>query len=172
MDTRLPPTLPRGSCFALEPEQEGKSFLTKQTLVIERATLLSIGGFDERFRARVHTELFLRLNPVYSLQGIERVTYRRYLHEQRQLSREVRLRQESFRQLVEAHASVLRAKPKGYARMLTDHARKSREMGQYGAAAKAALEALRYAPIDTARRMAGRSFIAETVRQGFRRLRG
>lgn len=44
--TRVPPTLPKGSHFGLEEIKPFQSFLSKQTLVVEKETFLSIGGFD------------------------------------------------------------------------------------------------------------------------------
>ena len=59
-----PPARPRGAHFSLEELEPGCSYNTKQTLVVEREVIRSIGGWDEEFRSRVHSELFLRLNPV------------------------------------------------------------------------------------------------------------
>jgi glycosyltransferase involved in cell wall biosynthesis len=77
---RLPPTLPRGCAYSLEPRQPGEAFGLRCTLVVERSLLLGIGGWDETFASRQHTELFLRLNPVCSLQGVAEVTYVRRRH--------------------------------------------------------------------------------------------
>ena len=75
LSSHLPPTLPRGSHFCLEDIQPDQSFFSKQTLVIERDVLLEMGGFDPSFTSRVHSELFLRLNPMCSLWGIPEITY-------------------------------------------------------------------------------------------------
>ena len=69
IDRRLPPTLPLGSHFFLEDIEPEKSYFSKQTLVVERELLLEIGGYDETFTSRVHTEMFLRLIPVCSILG-------------------------------------------------------------------------------------------------------
>lgn len=106
VETRIPPTLPQGSHFFLEEIEPGKSFISKQTLVVERATFLSIGGYDEAFQSRVHTELFLRLNPICSILGIPTVTYRLITHDGPRISRNPNLRQLSFNQLVHKHRQI------------------------------------------------------------------
>ncbi|CAN5705038.1 glycosyltransferase [soil metagenome] len=141
INTRLPPTLPKGSYFSLEAIQPGESFLTKQTLVVEREVLLSIGGFDETFQSRVHSELFLRLNPVCSLLGLPLVTYQLAAHEGPRVSRNPALRQASFEQLVQKHRAQFEAHPKQFARFVYQHAQVCWRIGQR----KAALEALVWA---------------------------
>jgi hypothetical protein len=91
--------------------------------VVERQVLLAIGGYDERFRSQVPSEMFLRLNPVCSIQGVATVPYRQHRHDGPRLSREVALRVPSFEQLVAKHRAVLGAHPRGYARFLLSHAR-------------------------------------------------
>jgi glycosyltransferase involved in cell wall biosynthesis len=171
LPARLPPTLARGAFFSLEAEQKGRSFLTKQTLVVERDVLLSLGGFDESLRTRVHTDLFLRLNPVCSLQGVDEITYRRHLHAGDQLSRNAELRQESFRRLVAKHRTLLRSKPEGFARMLAEHARMSLRTGRYDAAMRAMLTALRYAPLSIVRLVASLLSPAGGVRDARQKVR-
>ncbi len=141
INTRLPPTLPKGSYFSLEEIQPGKSFLTKQTLVVERELLLSISGFDEAFQSRVHSELFLRLNPVCSLLGLPLVTYQLAAHEGPRVSRNPALRQASFEQLVQKHRAQFEAHPKQFAQFVYQHAQVCWRIGQK----KAALEALIWA---------------------------
>ena len=67
--THRPPTLAKGHYFGIETLPPGQSFASKQTLVVEREVLLGIGSSDESFTSRVHTDLFLRLNPACSLLG-------------------------------------------------------------------------------------------------------
>lgn len=149
VSTRLPPTLPKGSCFSLEERKPGESFLTKQTLVVERNLLLSIGGFDETFRSRVHSELFLRLNPVCSLLGLPLVAYQLAAHEGPRVSRNSALRQASFEQLVERHRTRFEAHPKQFSRFVYRHGQVCLRMGQKRAAFEALLWAARIHPVQS-----------------------
>ena len=129
--TRIPPPLcPRGAHFSLEQIEPGYSYFTKQTLLVERDLIRQIGGWDENFRSRVTTELFLRLNPVCSIIGLPVVTYQLNAHEGKRISRNLTLRQESFHRLIQKHGSVFRAHPKMFAYFVYDHAIKSKELGQ------------------------------------------
>ena len=139
--TRLPPTLPKGALFMLEQDQPGKSFLSKQTMVVKRSVFLEIGGFDEAFRSRVYTELFLRLNQACSILGLSEVTYQLTNHEGPRISRNLELRQVSFRQLLTKHQALFIAHPQQFAQFLYKHAKTSWRLGQKGAAAKALLRA-------------------------------
>jgi glycosyltransferase involved in cell wall biosynthesis len=146
IETRLPPTLPRGSHFFLEEPQPGTSFLSKQTLVVERELLLGIGGYDEDLRSRESTEMFLRLNPLASLQGIADVTYRQHRHSGARLSRDLSLRLPCFEQLLAKHRQTFDAHPRGAARFLLAHARTLKEQGHFAAAIAAVVHATRLAP--------------------------
>jgi glycosyltransferase involved in cell wall biosynthesis len=143
---RPPEALPRGSHFSLEPAAPGRGYLSKQTLVAPREALLAVDGFDERFRSRVVTELFWRLNEVCSIVGGDDVTYELRSHPGPRLSGDPGLRQRSFRQLVEVHGDLLARHPDGFAELLLQHARTSFETGQPAAAVGAALRALRVSP--------------------------
>lgn len=164
---RIPPTLPKGSHYFLEKIPAGQSFLTKQTLVIERDLLLDIGGFDESFKSRVHTEFFLRLNPVCSLLGIPVVTYRLYRHQDTRLSTTHTLRQESFKRLLDKHKTVFEKHPKTFAKFVYEHACRSYESGQLGAAMYFMLWAMRLDPLKTWSR-----FQKKTIDKRFNRLIG
>jgi glycosyltransferase involved in cell wall biosynthesis len=146
IEVRRPPTLQRGCHFFLEEPQPGSSYLSKQTLVVERSVLLAIGGYDEAFRSRVPSEMFLRLNPVCSLQGTPVVTYRQHRHEGPRLSRDPSLRSRSFEQLLAKHKASFAAHPRGYARFLMSHAAVLRRQGEVTKATMATLQALRVAP--------------------------
>ena len=148
-ETRLPPTLPRGRSFALEPRQPGRSFSVKQTLVAPVAAVRAAGGWDERFRSRVHTDLFLRLNPVCSLRGLDAVTYRLRVHPGPRVSGNPRLRRDSFRQLLDVHAAAFAAHPARAAELFVDHARTARLLGLPGEAAWAWARAVRTDPRGT-----------------------
>lgn len=151
--TRLPPTLPRGYHFSLEAIEPGQSFLCKQTLVVEREVLLNIGGFDESFSSRIHTELFWRLNPVCSLLGLPIVTYRLFVHAGPRVSKDPARRQLSFDRLVQKHGPLLRAHPRPFARLLYDHALQSYQLGQRRSALTKLGWALQLAPCETLARL-------------------
>jgi hypothetical protein len=146
LERRLPPTLPRGSHFALEEVPAGTSFLSKQTLFVEGDVLRSIGGFDETFRSRAPSELFLRLNPVCSILGVPEITYRQSQHTDVRVSTDPHLRRASFAQLIAKHEAVFRAHPRGFARLLIEHARMLGKQGDWLGAADALVTAARHDP--------------------------
>ncbi|MDY6901888.1 MAG: glycosyltransferase family 2 protein [Cyanobacteriota bacterium] len=150
---RIPPTIPRGGHFCLEEIKKDKSFHTKQTMVVERKLLLEIGGFDESFSSRVHTELFLRLNPVCSLYGLPVVTYRLSKHEGERVSSNPLLRQRNFNRLLSKHQQLFETHPKMFANFIYDHAITSFQLGQRQAALKSIGWAMRLHPIHTFARM-------------------
>ncbi|BAY83317.1 family 2 glycosyl transferase [Calothrix parasitica NIES-267] len=143
IDRRLPPTLPLGSHFFLEDLEPEKSYFSKQTLVVGRELLLEIGGYDETFTSRVHTEMFLRLNPVCSILGLPTVTYQLTAHEGERISRNPALRQVNFERLVNKHESLFKLHPKTFASFLCDHAERSLELGQPKAAILSVLRAMK-----------------------------
>ena len=150
LETRLPPpTRPRGCHFALEALEPGKSYNTKQTLVVEREVILQVGGWDETFRSRVHTELFLRLNPVCSILGLPIVTYQLYEHPGARVSRNTSLRQESFQRLIDKHEAIFRAHPQMFANFVYDHALMSYRMGQKSQAFSSVVWAIQIDPLRT-----------------------
>ncbi|PSN16656.1 glycosyl transferase family 2 [filamentous cyanobacterium CCT1] len=145
--TRLPPTRrPKGGHFFLEDPEPGRSPHTKQTLVVEREVVLAIGGWDETFRSRVHSEFFLRLNPACTLIGLPTVTYHLLTHTGTRVSGNPKLRQESFNRLIEKHRAAFEAHPKMFAEFVYKHAKTSFEMGQTAAALTHWLWALRLHP--------------------------
>lgn len=153
IQTRIPPTLPRGSHFGLEEIGPSKSFLSKQTLVVEKEVLLSIGGFDESFTSRETTELFLRLNSVCSILGIPQITYKLIKHEGFHLSKDLS-RQESFMSLVKKHKEAFQAHPKSFADLIYNEVIASYKMGQI----KTGLKNLGWAMKISCRHTLGRMF--------------
>ncbi|NEP17541.1 MAG: glycosyltransferase [Leptolyngbya sp. SIO4C1] len=147
LSTRLPPSrCPRGSYFFLETAEAGCSYNTKQTLVVERNLVLKIGGWDETFRSRVHSEFFLRLNPECTLIGLPVVTYRLLSHSGARVSGNPKLRQESFQRLLQKHRAAFDARPKMFAEFVYKHALTSHEMGQTNAALMSFIRALALHP--------------------------
>jgi len=164
---RLPPEeMPRGLLFQLEDPRPGASFLTKQTVVAERAVLLAVGGYDEAFPSRVSSELMLRLNPACSLQGVREAGYRLHRHDGPRVSTDPELRAASFRRLEDKHAAALAARPRGHARLLVEHARILRDQGDPAGAAAALARAALLAPAATLRALGLR---APPVRRLFAR---
>ncbi|MBE9198291.1 MULTISPECIES: glycosyltransferase family 2 protein [unclassified Nodularia (in: cyanobacteria)] len=149
LSQRIPPTLPRGAHFFLEEIESGMSFFSKQTLVVEREIFLSIGGYDESFTSRVHTEMFLRLNPVCSILGLSTVNYRLYVHDGPRISRDPSLRQVNFERLIYKHKSLLLQHPKAFAKFLYEHAVRSFQLGQKSSALSTLLWAMQLSPGDT-----------------------
>lgn len=154
LETRLPPpSRPRGCHFALEALEPGKSYNTKQTLVVEREIILQLGGWDEAFRSRVHTELFLRLNPACSIVGLPVVTYQLYEHPGARVSRNSSLRQESFQRLINKHEAIFRAHPQMFANFVYDHARMLYRMGDKSQALSSVFWAMQIDPLPTIKKL-------------------
>ena len=154
LSTRLPPKLrPKGCDFFLETPDPGCSYHTKQTLVVERETVLNIGGWDETFRSRVHSEFFLRLNPACTLIGLPVVTYHLLSHTGARVSGNPKLRQESFQRLIQKHRDSFAAHPKEFSDFIHKHALTSYEMKQEKHALNYFLSAFKQAPIHRVKMM-------------------
>ena len=149
-----PPTLPKGKRFCLEEIDRHHSFASKQTLVVERQVLLDIGGFDESFTSRVHTELFLRLNAVCSLVGISEVTYRLHAHNGPRVSSSLQRRQQNFHRLIVKHQALFSSYPRRrYADFVFNHAYMLKRNGYRIAAAAALFQALKIQPVQVIARL-------------------
>lgn len=149
LDRRVPATHPRGDHFSLEPAPGDLSHMTKQTLVVERELLLSVGGFDPTFPSREMSDLFFRLNPVCSIEGIPAVTQRVTRTPGPRGSRDPLVLERGFRRMVEKHRDLLESHPSGYADALLGHVRMSLVAGPRRAVFPALLRALRVAPAHT-----------------------
>lgn len=154
LETHLPPTLPRGSHFCLEEIEPGESFFSKQTLVVERDVLLGMGGFDPEFTSRVHTEFFLRLNPVCTLWGIPQITYHLSAHEGKRVSSNAQRRQRNFEQLLTKHHALFTSHSRQkFADFVFNHADMLQRSGQRLMAARALGRAFLIHPIHTVARL-------------------
>jgi hypothetical protein len=151
--TRIPPSLPKGSHFSLEEIEPHQSFFCKQTMVVEKKVLLDIGGFDETFTSRIHTELFLRLNPVCSIQGLPIVTYQLFEHQNFKVSTDTTKRQQNFNRLLDKHKLLFENHPKMFANFIYDHAITSYNLGQTSIALNTIIRAIQIHPIHTLNRM-------------------
>ena len=149
-----PPTLPKGKHFCLEEIDRHHSFASKQTLVIERQVLLDIGGFDETFTSRVHTELFLRLNAVCSLVGLSEVTYRLHAHDGPRVSSSLQRRQQNFHRLIKKHHALFSSYPRSrYADFVFNHAYMLHRNQYYLAAIIALFNAFKIHPVQVIARL-------------------
>lgn len=154
INTHRPPTLAKGRHFCLETISSHQSFASKQTLVVERQVLIDIGGFDEAFTSRVHTELFLRLNPVCSLLGLSAVTYRLTAHSGPRVSSSLHRRQENFHRLLEKHRALFLSCPRRrYADFVFNHAYMLHRKGYHFAAFQAFWWAMRIQPVQAIARL-------------------
>ena len=149
LDVRLPPSHPRGEHYSLEPLPAGRSHMSKHTLVVDRDLLAGLGGFDARIRSRQMSDLFLRLNPVCSIEGLAEVTMRLTRLGGARLSRNQASLEEGFEAFVRKHRALLESHPRGYADALLGHARMSLVAGPRRAAPAAFARALRVAPRHT-----------------------
>jgi glycosyltransferase involved in cell wall biosynthesis len=141
----LPPTRPRGSHYSLEPLERGRAYEVRATLVVERSLALELGGWDEAFRNRVRHEFLLRLNPVCSLQGVDRIGYQAVDHSSSpRYSKNVVLSHETFELLVEKHRSLFESHGTRYAHYLRADARRLHALGRRREAAAAVARALKY----------------------------
>jgi glycosyltransferase involved in cell wall biosynthesis len=141
----LPPTRPRGSHYSLEPLERGRAYEVRATLVVERSLALELGGWDEAFRNRVRHEFMLRLNPVCSLQGIDRIGYQAVDHSSGpRYSKDVLLNHETFELLVEKHGRLFESHGRRYAHYLRGDARRLHALGRRREAASAVARALKY----------------------------
>jgi glycosyltransferase involved in cell wall biosynthesis len=151
LDRRVPTSHPRGEHFFLETGPFERSYMTKQTLVVERDLLRSVGGFDPTFRSRAMSDLFLRLNPVCSIEAIPTVTYQLTRTPGPRDSRKTDNVERGFWQLVDKHRALFESHREGYAEALLGHARMSLVVGPRRAVVPAIARALRVAPRHTLR---------------------
>ncbi|MEO0556886.1 MAG: glycosyltransferase family 2 protein [Bacteroidota bacterium] len=162
VETRIPPTLPRGSHFQLEPIDPEYSYFSKQTLVVERDLLLRIGGYDRGMASRVLTDLMLRLSPVCSILGIPTVGYRHYVHGGDRISDDPGRRKRMVEYLIAKHDAALREHPEGFSTFLIQHAITLWSLGERGDAVQSALRAARVSPVHTS------ALLASTMLRGVR----
>ncbi|MGB3532881.1 MAG: glycosyltransferase family 2 protein [Microcoleaceae cyanobacterium] len=146
---RIPPTLPKGCHFGLEEIEPNQSFFCKQTLVVEKEVLLSLGGFDESFTSRILAEFFLRLSQVCTIQGIPTVTYQFMQHQNRRVSKNISRRQANVNRLLKKHQSLFKAHPKMFASFIYDHAIKLCNSGQIFEGIKNLFKAIQIHPTYT-----------------------
>lgn len=149
LDRRIPPTFPRGCCFPFETAPPGRSLMTKNTLVVDRDLLRSIGGFDPDLDGREQSDLFLRLNPICSIIGLQEVTYRLDRSPGPRASRNPLTREIAFSRLLQKHRDLFDAHPAAHAEALLGHARMALASGPRRSVLPSVLRAVRVAPRHT-----------------------
>jgi glycosyltransferase involved in cell wall biosynthesis len=117
LERRLPVTLPRGKRYSLEDDQ-GRSFLTHNTLVAPLEVLRRIGSWDDTLPAWEHDDLFLRLNAVCSIQGVDTVAYRMTVHNTARLSEDLLARAVGIQRTLAKHQALFVANPGRHAYLL------------------------------------------------------
>jgi glycosyltransferase involved in cell wall biosynthesis len=141
----LPVTSARGAHYALDRTSRG-DFATYNTLVCPTDVLVAIGGWDEALRAWEHTDLFLRLNQVCSIQGVEQVLYRRQDHRTGRLSANLEARAESLRLTLAKHQAAFAQHPDRHAHYLGAMGITWLRLGRWRPALRATTRGLRLAP--------------------------
>jgi glycosyltransferase involved in cell wall biosynthesis len=138
VDIRCPPPgLPRGSRWSFDGKGQGR-FRSPRTLVAPTEVVRSIDGFDERFRAMEDTDFYLRLNAVCSIQGLQRETYRAWIHTGSRLLAQPIARAEGLRLTMEKHRQLFEADRHRHAKTLGTMAIGYLMAGRWGAAIAAA----------------------------------
>jgi glycosyltransferase involved in cell wall biosynthesis len=102
----LPPSLPCGAHYSLERIPGNRQFKVHNSLVAPRTTLKLVGGWDIRLPASEHTDLFLRLNAVCRLVGIDEVLYLMRRHPMARLSANAQMNAAGMRLTFEKHRDV------------------------------------------------------------------
>ena len=143
--TLRPATLAKGRHYSLE-EGTLDHLPTHNTLVVPTEVVRAIGGWDEALHAWVHTDFFLRLNAVCSIQGVERVTYQRLVHRSGRLSENLPARVDSIQRTLVKHQAAFAQHPRRHAHYLGAMGLAWLRMGRWGPAVVATTRALRRAP--------------------------
>jgi glycosyltransferase involved in cell wall biosynthesis len=146
METRYPPTLSAGRRYFLEDGVTG-SFQLHATLMAPTQVLRSIGGWNESLRAWEHDDLFLRLNALCSLQGVNTVTYTAHLHDDTHVSDGMIDRAEAMQATLVAHQPLFVQAPRKHARYLGVLAMTYLRAGKWKPSLRAAFESFRTDPL-------------------------
>lgn len=117
--TKPPRELKRGSKWFLEPIPADCSFSTQNTLVVPRQVITAIGGFDQNLRSHEHLDLFLRLNAVCSLVGIQEPLYFFRQHAGARLTKNLATRAQSMDYAIRKHYAILEGNRRKLAHLLS-----------------------------------------------------
>ena len=140
-----PATLAKGGHYSLHTAA-GDHLPTHNTLVAPTEVVRAIGAWDEALRTWEHTDFFLRLNAACSIQGLERVTYRRLAHRSGRLSENLPARIDSIERTLAKHQTVFTQHPWRHAHFLGAMGLARLRLGQWGPAVALSARALRLAP--------------------------
>ena len=154
IERRVPAPHPRGEHFQLEALPAGASHLTKQSLVVEAEVLRSVGGFDESLSPRAWSDLFLRLNPVCSIEAVPVTGYLLTRGGRSRISRDAEAMQRDFERITAKHRDLLAAHPRGHAALMLGQARVALVLGPRRAFPSCLARAIRLAPGATLRVLA------------------
>lgn len=124
----------------------GYSFHCVNSLVVETELLRDIGGWDESLLTWEQADLFLRLEPVCSIQALPHVTYVVVDHEGTRQHRNALARGAAITAVVDKHHDVWRGNRRRQALLLASAAASYRQGGDRRAALGTSLRAIRTAP--------------------------
>lgn len=113
------------------------------TLVTPTHVMRDVGGFDERIRAAMHTDLFLRVNAECSIQALGEITYLMHHHGGERRSTAYLDRAEGTLRTLSKHREVYARYPREQAASYANIARHYLLAGRWRAALLAALRAMR-----------------------------
>jgi hypothetical protein len=147
LEIRLPASMPKGKDYFLEPGSKARASIGN-TLVVGRDLLIGIGGFDESLRASVHSELFLRLNPVCSVEGLPVVTYTLRRHAGPHVHMNEIDRARAMELTIRKHGEAFRRHPEGHARFLAAAGIAYLKSGRWSDAVRCGTRAVRIHPWD------------------------
>lgn len=117
--TKPPRELKRGSKWFLEPIPADCSFSTQNTLVVPRHVITSIGGFDQNLRSHEHLDLFLRLNEICSLTGLQEPLYIFRQHAGARLTKNLSIRAQSMDYALRKHSAIFAGNRRKFAHFLS-----------------------------------------------------
>jgi glycosyltransferase involved in cell wall biosynthesis len=157
VDVRCPPpALARGSHWSFDGRGDGR-FRSSRTLVAPIDVVRSIDGFDERFPAMEDTDFCIRLNAVCSIEGLQRETYRAWIHGGPKVLSQPMSRAEGLRLTLQKHAHLFAADHHKHAKTLAAMAMGYLFAGKWSAAVVAASSAVARDPLR------GRSYLQLVV---------
>jgi glycosyltransferase involved in cell wall biosynthesis len=138
VETLLPESLSVGSGDLGEIRRMARH----ANVVLPTGVLREMGGFDEEIRASEHTDLYLRLARVVSLEGVRLVTYRALEHPGTRVSKSNLLRALGMARTHAKHRHVFRSDPRQEADYLGRAGMRFLSAGRWGGALHLTLRAL------------------------------
>jgi glycosyltransferase involved in cell wall biosynthesis len=145
LETFWAPTISLGKRYFLDGSP-GERFQSEPTLLAPTDVVRSIEGFDERLRASVHKDFFLRLNDVCSLQGLQRETYRKTVVRGPRLTTNALAHADALVLTIAKHQDVIARYPRKHAQLLGSAAMNYLIAGRWGSAISSATRAVARMP--------------------------